>query len=197
MLMHQKGAAWHTHQLCFLLLLVPRMEKHLSPKWFSKNLPLLVHPIFLKGCKLLSRKKSAFSWEGLLETYREEMMLGFCFPQQHCQGSSQYCNNYCGRKGFFYFFPEQTVVQDPYNVIQRLLNTIKVMKLQTKRRVQREFMYLLGQMMVLGSETKHITLRYYCEKKDNQSFLKTNTGLYVHIQIHIFTHPPNIYTYTR
>lgn len=48
-----------------------------------------------------------------------------------------------------FFFPRQTVVQDPYNVIQRLLNTLKLKKLQTKRRVQREVRYLLGQVMVL------------------------------------------------
>lgn len=53
------------------------------------------------------------------------------------------------------FFPEQSVVQNPYNVIQRLLNTIKLKKLLTKRRVQMDFMYLLGQVMVLGYETKH------------------------------------------
>lgn len=103
--MDQKGAAWHRHQLCFLFLLVPRMEKHLSPLWLSKNLTLLVHPILLKGYKLLWRKKSASSWR---ETFQKVTGKRWCwgsvFPHQHCQGFSKYCNKEATAGGKYFFF---------------------------------------------------------------------------------------------
>lgn len=60
------------------------------------------------------------------------MLFQLCLPHQHCQEFSKCCNNkdIAEGKDFYFSFQEQTAVQDPYSLIQRLLlSIIKLKKL--------------------------------------------------------------------
>lgn len=96
----------------------------------------LVHPVLLKCCKLMWRQEDiCFSPGGdHLKSDRKKMMLRLCLPQQHCQEFSKYCSKKVTAEGKdFYYFPEQTAVRDPYNLIQRLLSIIKFRKLCSQK----------------------------------------------------------------
>lgn len=124
------------------------------------------------------------------------MMMGLCFPHQHCQEFSKYCNKKVTAEEKDFFFYRQYCCAGSLQSDPRLLNITKLKKLQTKRRVQSDFMYLLGQVTVLGSDTQRITLGHYCEK-ERESVIPQDQYWFVCASTNRYTHPSTQYIYTH
>lgn len=70
-----------------------------------------------------------------LKSDKEKTVLWLCLPNQHYQEFSKHCSKkvIAEEMDFNVYFPEQTAVQDPYNIIQMLLSIIGLKKLHSQK----------------------------------------------------------------